>query len=97
MLELDDEQLIARINSRLSAFIYKYIHDNDITIKEFQARAGIGQKYIYQIVDNKKSTPRDIRISSLNKIARLNNMTLDDFIQYLLYEKDKKDKHRHKS
>lgn len=95
MLHLTDEQQIVLINKRLSDFIYKYMAEHDISVKEFQARAGLSERYIYQIDPNSIGTPRAIRISSLIKIARLNNMTLDDFIQYLLYEKDKKDKHRH--
>lgn len=92
MLYYTDEDFLRHINNSLCTFIYKYRMEHDLTVDDFLARAGLGSKYIYNLSPDNKGVPRDIRISSLIKIARMNNMTLDDFIQHLLYEKDKKNK-----
>jgi hypothetical protein len=95
MIDLTDEQTIQKINRKLGDFIIKYRETHNLTADEFTAMAGLGRKYFYQIDSNGsintiRPYPRDIRISTFIKIARLLDMTVDDFLQYLLYEKDKK-------
>ncbi len=95
MIDLTNEETIRIINIRLWEFIENYRKTHDLTVDEFEAKVGCGQRYIYRIDMGAKNNtrrpyPRDIRIGTFIKFARLLDMTVDDFLQYLLYEKNTK-------
>lgn len=92
VVDLTDEETIQKLNEKLSECIIKYTNRRKISIEDFHSMAGLSKKYLYtmQTHSSRKQVPRDIRISTFIKVGRVMGFELDDFLQYLLYEKDKK-------